>query len=77
MDGRTFATDPPTLFALLGVAGDLARRLVATALFELYRADRLPSQFSLLVLNRADSSHMRQLKRAAHILPELHAIYVH
>lgn len=35
------ATDRPTLFVLLGVAGDLARRLVVPALFEsqLYRID--------------------------------------
>lgn len=48
------ATDRPTLFILLGAAGDLTRRLVVPALFELYHAGGLPAHFRLLGLDRAD-----------------------
>jgi glucose-6-phosphate 1-dehydrogenase len=50
----TPATDHPTLFILLGAAGDLARRLVVPALFELHRARMLPPAFRLVGLDRSD-----------------------
>jgi glucose-6-phosphate 1-dehydrogenase len=50
------ATDQPTLFVLLGAAGDLARRLVVPALFELYRAGGLPQHLAVLGLDRAGLS---------------------
>jgi len=48
------AADRPTLFVLLGAAGDLARRLVVPALYALHRAGGLPTQFRLLGVDRAD-----------------------
>jgi len=48
------ATARPSLFVLLGAAGDLARRLVVPALFELYRAGGLPEHFSILGVDLAD-----------------------
>ena len=50
------ATGRPTLFVLLGAAGDLARRLVVPALFELHRAGMLPQRFRLLGVDRAELS---------------------
>ncbi|MCP5304723.1 MAG: glucose-6-phosphate dehydrogenase [Chromatiaceae bacterium] len=46
------ATDRPTLFVLLGATGDLARRLVVPALFELHRSGGLPRHFEVLGLGR-------------------------
>jgi glucose-6-phosphate 1-dehydrogenase len=57
------ATARPTLFILLGVAGDLAWRLVVPALFQLYRSGRLPKQFSILGLDRADLDDAKLAKR--------------
>jgi glucose-6-phosphate 1-dehydrogenase len=60
------ATDRPTLFVLLGAAGDLARRLVVPALFELHRRHDLPRDFVILGLDRAElstqtlSNHLRE-----------------
>lgn len=48
------ATDRPTIFVLLGVTGDLARRLVVPALFELHQSGGLPQQFLVLGLGRYD-----------------------
>ena len=50
------ATERPTLFVLLGAAGDLARRLVVPALFELHRAGNLPQQFAILAVDRTELS---------------------
>jgi len=47
------ASERPTLFVLLGAAGDLARRLVVPALFALHRAQMLPPDFRLVGLDRA------------------------
>jgi len=47
------ATQRPTLFVLLGAAGDLARRLVVPALFALHRSRMLPPEFRLVGLDRA------------------------
>ena len=47
------ASERPTLFVLLGAAGDLARRLVVPALFALHRARMLPRDFRLVGLDRA------------------------
>ena len=57
------ATERPTLFILLGAAGDLAWRLVVPALFQLYRSGKLPRQFSILGLDRADLDNARLAKR--------------
>jgi glucose-6-phosphate 1-dehydrogenase len=46
--------DRSTLFVLLGSAGDLARRLVVPALFELDRDGALPEQFRLLGVDRSE-----------------------
>ena len=48
------ATERPTQFVLLGAGGDLARRLVVPALFELYRAGGLPEQFRILGVDQAE-----------------------
>jgi glucose-6-phosphate 1-dehydrogenase len=48
------ATKSPTLFVLLGAAGDLARRLVVPALFELYRTGSLPDEFRILGIDRSE-----------------------
>jgi glucose-6-phosphate 1-dehydrogenase len=50
------AEDRPSVFVLLGAAGDLARRLVVPALFELHRRGDLPGQFVMLGLDRAELS---------------------
>ncbi len=47
------ATQQPTLFILLGAAGDLAHRLVVPALFRLFNGEALPQHFRLLGLDRA------------------------
>ena len=47
------ASERPTLFVLLGAAGDLARRLVVPALFALHRSRMLPPDFRLVGLDRA------------------------
>lgn len=46
----------PTVFIILGIAGDLAQRLVVPALFELQRHGALPTKFVLLGLDRNDIS---------------------
>ena len=46
------ASERPTVFVLLGVAGDLAHRLVVPALFELHRQGALPKRFALLGVDR-------------------------
>src|SRR5690606_36350685 len=43
---------PPSVVVLAGASGDLARRKVIPAMFELHRQGRLPGQFDLVALTR-------------------------
>jgi glucose-6-phosphate 1-dehydrogenase len=43
---------PPTLFVLFGATGDLARRKIAPALFNLFLGGELPERFRLLCVGR-------------------------
>jgi glucose-6-phosphate 1-dehydrogenase len=62
----TPATQQPTLFILLGAAGDLAHRLVVPALFQLFNNHALPEHFRLLGMDRVDhdatslAAHLRK-----------------
>jgi len=47
--------NPDTLFALFGAGGDLSRRLIVPALFNLYLDGQLPPRFRLLGIDRQDS----------------------
>jgi glucose-6-phosphate 1-dehydrogenase len=52
------ATDlPPTVFVLFGATGDLARRMVLPAFFELAQRGLLPEQWLLVGNGRGDVSH--------------------
>jgi glucose-6-phosphate 1-dehydrogenase len=46
--------NPDTLFALFGAGGDLSRRLIVPALFNLYLDGQLPPRFRLLGIDRQD-----------------------
>ncbi|MGI4894453.1 MAG: hypothetical protein ACRYF3_04990 [Janthinobacterium lividum] len=48
----------PTIFVMYGATGDLARRLVLPAFYELARQDRLPAQWRLVGNGRGDVSHL-------------------
>jgi glucose-6-phosphate 1-dehydrogenase len=48
---------PPTVFVLFGATGDLARRMVLPAFFELARLDLLPPDWRLVGNGRGDVSH--------------------
>jgi glucose-6-phosphate 1-dehydrogenase len=48
---------PPTVFVLFGATGDLARRMVLPAFFELARLDLLPRDWRLIGNGRGDVSH--------------------
>ena len=56
-------SDQATIFILLGAAGDLARRLVVPALFELHRAGGLPRHFRLLGLDKAELDRVALTER--------------
>jgi glucose-6-phosphate 1-dehydrogenase len=47
----------PTIFVMYGATGDLSRRLVSPAFFELARLGRLPQQWRLIGSGRGDKSH--------------------
>ena len=47
--------NPDTLFVLFGAGGDLSRRLIVPALFNLYLDGQLPARFRLLGIDREDS----------------------
>jgi glucose-6-phosphate 1-dehydrogenase len=47
----------PTVFVLFGATGDLARRMVLPAFFELARQELLPAQWRLVGNGRGDVSH--------------------
>jgi glucose-6-phosphate 1-dehydrogenase len=48
---------PPTVFVLFGGSGDLARRMVLPAFFELAQRDLLPREWRLVGTGRRDVSH--------------------
>ncbi len=52
-------TDPdqPTLFILYGATGDLAKRMVLPAFYELYLAGLLPTRWKLIGNGRGDLAH--------------------
>ncbi|WP_432544747.1 glucose-6-phosphate dehydrogenase [Kineococcus sp. SYSU DK002] len=47
----------PTIFVLYGATGDLSRRLVSPAFFELARLGRLPEQWRLIGSSRGEKTH--------------------
>jgi glucose-6-phosphate 1-dehydrogenase len=47
--------NPDTLFVLFGAGGDLSRRLIVPALFNLYLNGQLPARFCLLGIDRQDN----------------------
>jgi glucose-6-phosphate 1-dehydrogenase len=54
----TGSTDlPPTVFVLYGATGDLARRMVLPAFYELAQHDLLPADWRLIGNGRGDVSH--------------------
>jgi glucose-6-phosphate 1-dehydrogenase len=50
-------SDRPTVFVVYGATGDLSRRLVSPAFFELARLGRLPQQWRLVGSGRGEKSH--------------------
>jgi glucose-6-phosphate 1-dehydrogenase len=48
---------PPTVFVLFGATGDLARRMVLPAFFQLAQEDLLPADWRLVGNGRGDVSH--------------------
>jgi glucose-6-phosphate 1-dehydrogenase len=50
-------TDTPTVFVLFGATGDLAKRMVLPAFFELAQKELLPRQWMLVGTGRGDLSH--------------------
>ncbi|PRY15104.1 glucose-6-phosphate dehydrogenase [Kineococcus rhizosphaerae] len=50
-------SDRPTVFVMYGATGDLSRRLVSPAFFELARLGRLPAQWRLIGSGRGSKSH--------------------
>jgi glucose-6-phosphate 1-dehydrogenase len=48
---------PPTVFVLFGATGDLARRMVLPAFFELAQRGLLPERWRLVGNGRRDVSH--------------------
>src|SRR3712207_1188525 len=51
------ATEQPTVIVLYGGTGDLAKRLVLPAFWELYTRDLLPKRWKLVGNGRGDVSH--------------------
>ena len=49
-------TPQPTVFVLFGAGGDLSRRLIVPALFNLYVEHHLPEHFLLIGVGRGESS---------------------
>ena len=47
----------PTTFVLFGATGDLAKRKIYPALYQLYIDQKLPQSFSLIGLGRRELSH--------------------
>ncbi|HSP38349.1 MAG TPA: hypothetical protein VLR26_11405 [Frankiaceae bacterium] len=55
-DGSSSAA-PPTVFVLFGATGDLARRMVLPACFQLAQHGLLPERWLLVGNGRGDDSH--------------------
>src|SRR5437763_1213544 len=51
------AEAPPTAFLLFGATGDLARRMVLPAFYQLAQHNLLPDRWALIGNNRGDVSH--------------------
>lgn len=51
---ETRSLNPDTIFVLFGAGGDLSRRLIIPALFNLYINNQLPARFRLLGIDRQD-----------------------
>ena len=49
--------EQPTIFVMYGATGDLSRRLVSPAFFELARLGRLPRQWRLIGCGRGEKTH--------------------
>ncbi|MET0064872.1 MAG: glucose-6-phosphate dehydrogenase [Candidatus Thiodiazotropha sp.] len=69
---KQVATEQPTLFILLGAAGDLAQRLVVPALYELHMNHALPNEFRILGVDRGDLS-VSELSERLRAGCEMHA----
>src|SRR6266853_3416437 len=48
---------PPCAMVILGDSGDLTKRLLMPALYNLARADRLSDKFALIGVDRSEKSH--------------------
>jgi glucose-6-phosphate 1-dehydrogenase len=58
MSDQAAATEQPTVIILYGGTGDLAKRLVLPAFWELYSRDLLPKRWKLVGNGRGDVSHL-------------------
>jgi len=56
-DAAAPTTDQPTVLVLYGGTGDLAKRMVLPAIYELYTRDLLPRAFKLVGNGRGDVGH--------------------
>ncbi|MEJ5915179.1 glucose-6-phosphate dehydrogenase [Pseudokineococcus sp. 1T1Z-3] len=61
---------PPTVFVLFGATGDLARRMVLPAFFDLARRDLMPADWRLVGNGRGDVSHEEFRDRVRSALEE-------
>jgi len=64
------ASEQPTVIILYGATGDLAKRLVLPAFWELYSRDLLPKQWKLVGNGRGDVSHVDFRQRVHDALSE-------
>jgi len=64
------SSDSPTVFILYGGTGDLAKRMVLPAFYELFVRDLLPRQFRLVGNGRGDVAHEDFRKRVRESLEE-------
>ncbi len=62
--------DSPTVFILYGGTGDLAKRMVLPAFYELFARDLLPKQFRLVGNGRGDVAHEDFRERVRESLEE-------
>ena len=53
---ETVAVAPPCATVIFGAGGDLTKRLVAPALYNLVTAKRLPDRFRLVGVDRGDKT---------------------
>ncbi len=62
--------DTPTVFVLYGATGDLAKRMVLPAMYELFSRDLLPKRFHLVGNGRGDVAHEDFRQRVRESLTE-------